>query len=221
MDARVDVAADESAAGHDHHAQERHVAVGRAKAKVRVEQNEDRPDDAEHHVGLEPAVHRTEETEPRCALARRIQEQQQHETAADDAEHIAQSRARRDVALRRQARPDVDDEYGHQKEHAGRRYPAARLLSGIPVSAQRRGARRARRTSLACAHDGATTSGAFGRSFLLKGLAAFGMGFLSSLPVKSPASMPCRRPVAARGSRRTCHRAMESPIRSSRSSLRR
>ena len=42
----------------------------------------------------------TRGTQPRNALARRIQEQQQHQAAADDAERVAEAALGRDVALR-------------------------------------------------------------------------------------------------------------------------
>ncbi len=41
-------------------------------------ENQDRPDDAEHHVGLEPRLHGADESDPAQVLACGVEQQQQH-----------------------------------------------------------------------------------------------------------------------------------------------
>src|SRR5881394_1159045 len=79
MDVGVNVAADDAAAGHGQHREQRHVAVGGAGAEITVIQDGQRPGYAEHHVEAEPARRRAEELEPRTALAQRIRQKHENE----------------------------------------------------------------------------------------------------------------------------------------------
>ncbi len=115
VQARVDVAADHAAAGDQQHAEQRHVAVGRAEAEVGMKQDQDRADHAEDHVEFEPGGNSAHPAQPAKALARRVEQQQQHHRAADDSEPIAEAALRRDVALEVRVHAPHD----HARDHDG------------------------------------------------------------------------------------------------------
>ncbi len=119
VQARIDVAPHHAASGDDQHADERNVAVGRAEAEVRVEQHQQRTHDAEHHVNLEPGGNPAEPAQPGEALARRIDQEQQHHRAADDSEPIAEAALRRDVALEVRVAAPRDQAADHHAPHDG------------------------------------------------------------------------------------------------------
>ena len=93
MQARIDVAADDAAAGDHQHADQRDIAVGGAEAEIRVKQHQQRTDDAERHVDVEPDGDAAEPAQPLGALAGGIDQEQQHHRSAGDAEPIAERRS--------------------------------------------------------------------------------------------------------------------------------
>jgi len=105
MDAPVEVTPEQSAACDDEHADQCDVAVDGAEAKVRVVQDHDRAQHAEHHVEPEPEACRAQVAQRGHALAQRIDEQQQHHAAADDAEGVAKPPLRGHVVFRLRVEP--------------------------------------------------------------------------------------------------------------------
>ena len=96
VDLCVNVAADEAAAGHEEHADQRDVAVQRAEGEVRVKKDQHGPEHAEHHVHAEPMPGRAEVAHEPQLLAQRVEQQHGHQARADDAEPIADALERID-----------------------------------------------------------------------------------------------------------------------------
>ncbi len=130
MNACIQITTHQSAARHQQHAGKCHVTVGRTQAEIRVVQNCERAENAEHHMSPEPKAHAAEYRERRHALAQRVHQQSEHQRAARDAEPIAVSILRGQVMFGGHYEPcDHGEQRQPQTDVRGPQLPAPRFAS--------------------------------------------------------------------------------------------
>ena len=96
VDSGVEVATDDPAASDKQHAVESHLAVERSEMEIAVVQDQQRTKQSENHVHAKPDTRRTESVQETDAFAQGIEQQQQHQRAARDAEPVADTLLRID-----------------------------------------------------------------------------------------------------------------------------
>src|SRR4029077_7451512 len=97
-----------------------------AGLEVGMEQDAQWSENPKHHVEAEPGRGGAEEAQPPEVLARRVEEEHQHEAAADDAERIAEGTGRGGVALGRHAPTEIQH---HDEREVTDAAPADRATS--------------------------------------------------------------------------------------------
>ena len=86
----INIAPDNTASRDQQHAIERDAGVQRFDLEIGMQDHQRRPDDAEDHVQAKPARDAAPRPHPFYPFAQWIEQQNQHQRAADDAEGIAQ-----------------------------------------------------------------------------------------------------------------------------------
>ena len=113
VNARVKVLADDAADSDDEHAVERDGAVDGAEREVAVVEDHQRAQEAEDHVDSEPVPAPAAALHELPFLPGRVQQQKQHQRAADDAEPVADALRRIHDAM--VAQQPADAQRDHQQ----------------------------------------------------------------------------------------------------------